>query len=84
MVDYLYGSYYVQSAIDLAVDAKMASSKVESIRLYNAAICDMLKGIEEIEAQSYEITLGRAKSLVEDAEARIDLWERTIHWLKSH
>lgn len=57
MLDPLFGSHFVQSAIDLATSAQshaqppanVQPNKPEAIRLYKAAIADMEQGVQEIE-----------------------------------
>ena len=91
MIDHQFGSTYIQSAIDLAVQAKqqlstkpgVVSNRAEASRLFGLACKDMQAGIAELEGLKAEHPLAaRAPGLVTEGQRRIADWEEQLTRLK--
>lgn len=90
MIDQLFGSTYIQSAIDLSVlagrqfdDTKGLPNKQEGLRLLTAACADIRLGIQELEALPADHNLAkRVPVLLDESRRRLSEWEGSINQLK--
>ncbi len=88
MLDSLFGSHYIQSAINLAVQAiKIKTIKsnethnlIEAERLFELAILEMKAGITEIQENKQSIP--KHQELINKAHKNIATWKNSIKKLK--